>query len=304
MASKCPLCYCESYYVIYEHLLKRSCISIVKCRDCLHAYTLADYVVESSELYNDSIYKVVENRKTIFDKILNWEYKRVRKRITMLKPSKGSLLDFGSGKGKLASLAKQNGWNVNCVETAVERALYAKKVYGLEVNTDFYSTGRIFDSVFDVLTLFHVLEHLQSPASLLHELIRYNLKKDALIVIEVPNINSWQARIAGRHWMHWDIPRHLSHFSPARLEQFTASLGLTTLRTGYFSFHLGVLGMTDSILKKLGYRNNIIYELKNRKNKLIIFAIVFLLPLSFLAETIASLAGSGGVVRKYLIRKF
>ncbi len=299
---ECPLCFSGKFSLVYDQK-KTAFPGIARCSTCSHVFTIPVNPAGISSSYTEGAYQLIENRRSLWDKILTWEYSRIVQKINSFKKNRSWLLDFGSGKGKFASLAQCSGWNVKCVETAEKRAEYAKVVYGLDVNTDSYSTGRIFDNLFDVLTLLHVLEHLQSPTSLLHELIGNNLKENALIVIEVPNINSWQARIAGRYWMHWDLPRHLSHFSTARLEQFTATLGLTTLSTSHFSFHLGVLGMTDSILKKLGYRSNIIYELKTRRNKLILLAIIFLLPLSFLAETIASLAGKGGIVRKYLTRK-
>ncbi len=300
MTSTCPLCYDEKYQVIYENPSQYPGIAIVKCASCHHLYTFSEEVIESSGLYNDNVYKVVDNRKSIFDRILGWEYGRVLEKINRMKPSKGWLLDFGSGKGKFASLAKKNGWNVRCVETAVERAAYAREVYDLEVDTSTYHSGRIADIDFDVLTLFHVLEHLKDPKLILNELIRHNLTQNAIVVIEVPNSNSWQAKIAGRYWMHWDQTHHISHFSPVRLEEFTSNLELVRMRTNYFSFHLGVLGMTDSILKRLGYRKNIIAQLKNSDNKLLIMAVITLLPFSLLAELIASVFGKGGVIRKYL----
>src|SRR5258706_8732715 len=294
----CPLCGAENYTTIYKHLQYPG-TSLVKCAHCLHIYTLTSHSFENEKLYNDEVYKVIENRDSIFDKILNREYKRVIKKINSFKPGKGALLDFGCGKGKFGSLAKDNRWQVKGVETAVERAAYAKEIYGLDVDTNFFIAGKIFVTDFDVLTLFHVVEHLPNPKELLNELIRQNVKKDGLVVIEVPNINSLQARIAGNHWMHLDAPRHISHFTSKRLDQFAKELGLASQRTVFFSFHLGVLGMTDSLLKLLGYRRNIIYELKNKKSIGLKSAIALLLPLALTLEFFSALLNRGGVIRKY-----
>jgi len=301
MILNCPLCGANNYTVIYEHLEQYPAASIVKCKHCLHIYTLLNDDLESDKFYNDKVYKVVENRNTIFDKILSWEYKRVIKRIYSFKPSKGSLLDFGCGKGKFTNLAQNKGWQVKCVETAPERAAYAKKIYGLDVSINFYTTGKIFNNVFDVLTLFHVLEHLPNPKILLNELIKHNLAKKGLVVLEVPNFKSLQARIAGSRWMHLDAYRHINHFTPAQLDQIARELKLTILKTTFFSFNLGVLGMTDSFLKLLGYRKNIIYELKNKKNIVLLLAISILLPFAFILETFAAAIGGGGIIRKYFI---
>lgn len=298
MNTSCPLCNAETNTIVYDHLQLPGTL-IVKCNKCTHIYTVQEYPSAIDGLYSSEAYTVVENRRSLFDKILNWEYSRVVKRINRLKPLKGFLLDFGCGKGKFASIVKNKGWQVKCVETATERALYAKNIYGLEVDTRFYSSGKIFNTDFDVLTLFHVLEHLPAPKILLTELIKHNLKKDALIVIEVPNIDSWQSRIAGNKWIHLDISRHFHHFTPLNLERFALDLNLRTLKSNSFSFHLGVLGMIDSFLKLSGYRKNIIYEIKNKKNKYTMIAISILLPFAFLLEAFAAAIGRGGISRKY-----
>jgi SAM-dependent methyltransferase len=254
-------------------------------------------------LYADEVYKVVENRDSVYDKILNREYRGVIDNLNALSRQKGSLLDFGSGKGKFGSLVKENGWQVKCVETSPERAAYSRSVYGLEVYTGFYNSGNIFHTYFDALTLFHVLEHLPHPKPLLEELIKNNLKEDALVVIEVPNINSWQSRIAGNRWIHLDVPRHINHFTPRRLEEFLRELGLRPVKRSFFSFHLGVLGMVDSLLKLFGYQKNIIYELKNKKSRTLLVKIALLLPFAIIAERIASVLGKGGITRMYLSRR-
>lgn len=296
----CPLCLSGNYKIVYRRILN-SANMIVKCMSCGHYYTLLMSPVDFEKLYNDKIYEVVENRKSIFDKILTWEYSRVIKKINRLKPKKGSLLDFGSGKGKLGFIAKENGWNINCVETSKDRAEYAKKIYGLEVSTDVYISGKIFERTFDVLTLFHVVEHLPQPKNLLRELIKHNLKSNALIVIEVPNYKSWQSEIAGNRWLHLDVPRHINHFSPTTLEKLAKDLGMTASSSNYFSVHLGVLGMLDSILKLFGYRKNIIYQLKNKRPFWLIAGIIVLLPISVIFEMIAASVGRGGIVRKYFL---
>lgn len=303
MNTCCPLCGAEDNTIIYKQIPQYTSADIVKCENCGHFYTFLNKAIETNQLYNDDVYKVVENRNSVFDIILNREYGKVIMEITSLKPKKGYLLDFGSGKGKFGSLAKENGWQVGCVETSLERARYAKETYGLNVNTEFYSTGNLFNIHFDVLTVFHVLEHLPHPKSLLKELIHHNLKEDALIVIEVPNFKSLQSYIAKDKWMHLDIPRHLSHFTPECLDQFCRGLGFFPVRKSFFSLHLGVLGMTDSLLKRLGYQRNIIYELKNKKTISLIASILLVLPIALLLEYISSVVGKGGIVRKYFVVK-
>jgi len=300
MNDGCPLCYAKNNTVVYDRLQLQGAL-IVKCDQCAHIYTLQHRVLDAAKLYSSEAYAIVKNRNGFFHKILEWEYRRIVNRINRFKPVKGSLLDFGSGKGQFASVAKSKGWHVKCVETATERAQYARNFYGLEVDTRFYSGGRIFENSFDVLTLFHVLEHLQEPNVILKEMTKFNLKPDALIVIEVPNIQSWQSAIAGNNWLHLDVPRHFHHFTPLRLEKLASDLSLKSIKRSFFSFHLGVLGMTDSFLKFFGYRKNIIYELKTKKQLWLILALAFLFPIALILEVVAVLAGRGGIIRQYLV---
>jgi 2-polyprenyl-3-methyl-5-hydroxy-6-metoxy-1,4-benzoquinol methylase len=299
MVDGCPICKESASKVVYDHLqISDACI--VKCGHCAHIYTMRQQG-DPENLYADHVYEVVENRDSIFDKILSWEYGKVIKKIEHLKKRKGILLDFGSGKGKLADLAQKQSWKVKCVETAVARAEYAKKIYGLDVDTRFYSSGRLFAGEFDAITLFHVLEHLSNPQDLLTELVKHNLSKDGLVVIEVPNINSLQAYIAGSKWIHLDASHHKSHFTDSQIKRLAERSGLTCRKTTSFSFHLGVLGMTDAFLKLFGYRQNIIYQLKKKKSFGLRLAIFALLPLTITVEFCSSLVNRGGVIRKYFV---
>ena len=303
MNTSCPICKGKDYKIVYKKITQDPDADIVRCNSCNHIYTYLQSEIDIGNLYNDEIYKIVENRNSIFDKILSLEYNRVIKKINFFSPGKGRLLDFGSGKGKFGSLALKDGWQVKCVETSFERARYASAVYGLEVSTHSYSSGRIFDTEFDVLTLFHVMEHLPEPVGLLRELIKSNLKKDALIVIEVPNFNSFQSMLAKRKWIHLDVPRHLNHFTPESLEIILKKSDLIVAKKNFLSWHLGVLGMLDSLMKLFGYKKNIIYELKNKRRFLLFLGISLLLPFAVIFETAATLGKRGGILRFYLLKK-
>jgi len=131
-------------------------------------------------------------------------------------------------------------------------------------------------------------------------LTRDNLKREGLLVIEVPNIRSWQSLFAKERWIHLDVPRHINHFTKQRLKQMMEELGFTAVRTSYFSLHLGVLGMLDSLLKLCGYRKNLIFELKNKKSIGLLLKIAFVLPVALLLEGLAAWRGRGGITRIYL----
>ena len=303
MKSTCPLCHSDEFTYVFKQLPGYPDASVVKCNACAHFYTKLTKPVDVASLYSDEVYEVVENRRSIFDKILSWEYRRVLTRAKKFLSPPYQLLDFGSGKGKLGSLAMEAGWSVKCVETSPQRAAYAKEVYGLEVSSDLFTSGQIFGMRFNLIALFHVLEHLPEPAVLLNELTQANLDRNGVLLIEVPNIKSWQASLAGNRWMHLDVPRHVNHFSPIRLKAFMNALAFQPVRKSFFSFHLGVLGMTDSLLKAFGYKKNIIVELKKNKSKARLIPVLIVLPFAFIIEGLASLLQHGGVIRMYLVKK-
>jgi SAM-dependent methyltransferase len=302
MRQTCTICQHHSYRIIYN---LHSSGSIVECLNCSHTYTVIPEELDPQSLYNndDEVYKVVENRDSVFDKILNFEYSSILNKLEkFFKTDRGikTLLDFGCGKGKFPWLAKKKGWKAVGVETSLPRARYCKEVYGVDVITDIYNGGIISEHPFDVISLFHVLEHLPKPFELLNELVTHNLKDDGVLIIEVPNFKSTQASIGKSNWLHLDVPRHINHFTQEKLDECFKNIQLTTLKKEHFSFHLGVLGMLQSLFTIFGYKGKIIYSLKNNFTPSLFIAIICAIPFALLLEIIAASIGRGGVIRYYL----
>jgi len=288
---------------LFDRSLESSRFELVKCKSCGHCYTLISSDTEVSGLYEDGDYEVRDFRGTLLEKVLSSEYLRIVNKIGAELGGVGSILDFGCGKGRFLGLAKRKGWEVMGVETSMSRASFARRSYGLTVSSDYYEAGLIAEKPFDVITLFHVLEHLPDPKVLVGALIEDNLSPNGRVVIEVPNYRSLQARLAGNKWVHLDIPRHISHFSKCHLLSLFAEVDLKPVRREYFSIHLGVLGMIQSMLTILGYRGSLIFDLKYRRTLLLMISVVCVAPLAFLAELIASCFGFGGIIRLYGRRK-
>ncbi|RZJ80632.1 MAG: class I SAM-dependent methyltransferase [Flavobacterium sp.] len=278
-----------------EHYLIR------KCQICQHNFTWFNHEVDIKSYYDDKDYAVQDTRKSIFFKIQEIEYNQVLKKIKTLKPLPSDILDFGSGKGLFLHFAKENGFGVKGIESSVPRANYAKEHFNLDINTDYYQSGSVFQKKFDVLTLFHVLEHIHLSGNLLGNLIEDNLKKDGLLIIEVPNFDSWQAKWAGNKWLHLDVPRHISHFTPAVLKNLIQANGFKIKSASYFSLHLGIVGMVQTIFSWFGYKGFLIAELKRKKTILLILGLLCVLPFAILLEIIASICKKGGIIRYYAI---
>jgi SAM-dependent methyltransferase len=291
----CPLCKALQYKTVFSET-GIATTSIVKCICCSHLYTKNEKDT-GHDIYDNGTYQLVDSRKSIFSRILSWENNNILKKINRLTVSKDQLLDFGCGKGKFAAAAAKNGWKVKGIETSATRAAYAKEIYQLAVSTALYSQGKIFDGNFNVITLFHVLEHLEEPKTILNELTQHNLLKNGILIIEVPNPKSWQAIIAGKKWHHWDFRHHISHFKDQQLDDMVAPMDLIPVRTSYKSLHLGVVGMCDSLLKKFGYKGHVIWDLKTKRSFRIILCLV--LPFATILEFTSLVFRKGGVIRKY-----
>ena len=298
MNPQCPICNSGEFQPYYEVENENGTYQVRKCLNCAHYYSAGYVEATTDELYSDDVYRVVDNRGSLFAKIIENEAREILTTIRRLHPKGIRLLDFGSGKGNFLSVAKKFGYQVLGIETAAKRAEFAEKKFGLKVNKSLYTGGKIEEERFDIITILHVLEHLPNPKELLVNLFKDNLKEDGLVVIEVPNFSSLQSKIAKNNWMHLDIPRHQSHFTKDRMLRFANEIDLKVNKIEYFSMHLGILGMCQSILSLFGYKEKIIRDLKHYNVPLMIILIV-VLPLALVLETISSMFGRGGVIRLY-----
>ncbi|MBD3747876.1 MAG: class I SAM-dependent methyltransferase [Sphingobacteriales bacterium] len=304
--NNCPICQTSPKSNSSLFKIKKESIDyrIIKCENCGHIYTFFDKEIAIQVYYDEKDYQVKDTKKSIFYQIQEYEYRQVLQKIKHLKPNKGlTLLDFGSGKGLFLNFARQFGFEVKGVETSLPRAHYAQEVFGLDINTDIYEKGKIFNQRFDIITLFHVLEHLPSPETLLHHLTFDNLNNTGLLVLEVPNVNSWQSKWAGKHWLHLDIPRHLNHFSKKQLHNILLKNDFQILKMESFSWHLGVIGMMQSIWNWFGYRGFLIGDLKQKKSLALLLKIVITLPFAMILEILAAFFNHGGVIRLYAQKK-
>lgn len=302
----CPLCpdnETSSSPVIFDIKKDAARYRIKRCPNCRHIYTWFDHEVAISSYYDEGDYTVQDTRNSIFHKIQELEYGLVLKKIRKLKPKASNILDFGCGKGIFLQLAKEKGFEVKGIESSLPRANYAITHFNLDINTSYYTSGSVFNRKFDVFTMFHVLEHIQLPENLLHNLINDNLKDDGIFVVEVPNFNSWQSKWSGNKWLHLDVPRHISHFTPEVLQQLMAKNNCHVLTTSYFSFHLGIVGMVQTIFSWFGYKGFLIAALKRKKTPLLLLSLFLVLPFAFILEVLAAATKNGGVMRLYAIKQ-
>ena len=128
--------------------------------------------------------------------------------INELHQAKGILLDIGAGTGDFLAVANQNGWQTIGIEPN-DKAKKIAQNKGVEL---IEATSLLTDHSIDVITMWHVLEHVPNVENQIKELKRL-LKPNGSIIIAVPNFNAYDAKYYDSYWAAFDVPRHLWHFS-------------------------------------------------------------------------------------------
>jgi 2-polyprenyl-3-methyl-5-hydroxy-6-metoxy-1,4-benzoquinol methylase len=130
---------------------------------------------------------------------------------------KGKLLDIGAGTGDFLVVAKKNGWEITGIEpSAKARSIAINKGVNFATNlSDLESHS------FDVITMWHVLEHVPNLDEYISELKRL-IKPSGTILIAVPNFKSFDANYYGKFWAAYDVPRHIWHFSKTAIQKLFA----------------------------------------------------------------------------------
>jgi 2-polyprenyl-3-methyl-5-hydroxy-6-metoxy-1,4-benzoquinol methylase len=150
-------------------------------------------------------------------------YRRYLQNIRKYK-SHGKLLDVGCNIGLFLVTAKEEGFEATGIELNKECADYAENKFGLDIVNDYLENKGFQDGIFDIVTMFDVLEHIPDMRNALGE-VRRVLKKDGLLVVQLPNLDSVMARLTGSKWVWFTTPDHLYHFNPKNLSEFLLSNG-------------------------------------------------------------------------------
>jgi 2-polyprenyl-3-methyl-5-hydroxy-6-metoxy-1,4-benzoquinol methylase len=271
--SICPLCNATQFLpfiICKDHTVSRETFNIVKCESCGFKFTnprpeennLGDY-------YKSEDYVSHSNTKKGF---INSTYQLVRK-YTLLKKLQllssyfktGKLLDIGCGTGEFLNICKSAKWNTLGIEPDVGARKMAVENFGLDVREEI-EIKNIESESFDVITMWHVLEHVPQLNERIEDLKRL-IKPNGIIIIAVPNCNSLDAKIYKENWAAYDVPRHLYHFTPKDVEHVFKNHDLKLFRILpmiFDSFYVSMLsekiktGKTNFIRSMWnGFRSNI-----------------------------------------------
>lgn len=132
----------------------------------------------------------------------------------------GAILDIGTGTGYFANAMKKKGWEVDAVEKNKEARIYGMHKFGIEIKGE-KSLDRFRAEKYDVITLWHVMEHLENLNETWDKIHRL-LTEKGILIVAVPNRKSYDAAKYQEFWAAYDVPRHLWHFTPATMQRFGA----------------------------------------------------------------------------------
>jgi SAM-dependent methyltransferase len=213
------------------------------------------------------------------------------------------VLDLGCGSGDFLLACRRRGWRTLGVEQPQAPAVNRLGDLGITVIAP-EEMSSIESNSINTVTAWHVLEHLSEPQATLTE-VRRILKPGGRFVIEVPNFDSWQARLGGPEWFHVDVPRHLLHFDRQSLSTLFGDSGFTAERWSTFSLEYDIFSLTQTLLNKVCQTPNHLFQLlidnptaKPIRDTLLSLALVAPAAAVSLAISMAApLSGNGGVLR-------
>lgn len=317
MSKKCPFCTQGSLENVFANIdyISDEAFKIKKCSSCHIGITeLPTKNFDPSPYYPKTYYGKVSVR---FHPVIEFliglsRWNRARKISSLMKGKTGKVLDIGCGRGHMLSELRKRKWDVEGIEYSEKSSVFARKVLNLPIKIcPDMNYSNYPDNYFDVITLWHCLEHIQDPKVLLAT-IQKILKKDGLLLIEVPSFSSWQAKLSRGKWFHLDAPRHFYHFSRKSLLKILKSNNFKVCEQSTFSLEYGPFGMIQSLLNIFSSRSNFIFTLFKNKhaNHLvkkeksffwdIFINIVLFVPITIFGtflEFASILMNKGGVIR-------
>ncbi|MBU2575014.1 MAG: class I SAM-dependent methyltransferase [Elusimicrobia bacterium] len=233
--------------------------TLVKCAGCGLIYLNPQKELEDAQaLYRPDYYRSVKKVSRILEALFLQERKGI---VEGSGKSSGTMLDIGCGTGEFLKIMKAGGWETAGVDPSEERNKRStddNKIYSADL-----MEIKFGEQSFDVITLWQVLEHLPDPDRYLAETHRL-LKKDGILVLSVPNINSLQARLSGARWFNLDLPRHRWQFTPETLQKMLDKTAFRLKEIKHFSLEYNPFGWWQSILNLLGCEMNFAYKFLKR----------------------------------------
>ena len=227
---------------------------VVRCRSCGLVYVsprpaeeeLSRYYPQTHQQSEPAAYERADARP------------RIRLVAALLGGRSGRVLDVGCGKGLLLRGLQERGWEVVGTELSEVSSRFAAGL-GIPVHRVCLEEYPGTPGNFDVITLYHSLEHMVDPLRTLKAAHRL-LRPGGYLVVEVPNFGSWYARLFRGAWFFLDVPRHLYHFTPHTLGRLVDAAGFRIARETLHNTQYDAFGAVQSLLNMALRRQNLLND--------------------------------------------
>jgi len=248
--TSCDLCGNKTFTLYLEakdYFLTNEEFTIVKCDYCgLLFVNPRPSPAEISIYYKSENYISHSTKQAGFlDKVYAFIRKKNHiKKYKLIRSYKnsGSLIDIGCATGEFLDFFQKKGWDVTGVEPNEDARNFARNTYSLNV-IDEKNIAELPEKKYDVVTMWHVLEHVHDLNERLNQIDRI-LKNDGIAVIAVPNPNSNDASFYKSFWAGYDLPRHLYHFSQKSITALFEKKGFRLqekIPLGFDSFYISMI---------------------------------------------------------------
>lgn len=235
--------------------------SLVRCGDCGLVSTSPALPENDLARWYPPEYYGRRNRRFngLFERLIR-VFRERRAKLIASRARAGRLLDVGCGRGLLPFLMRRRGWEAHGLELSETAAAHAREVLGVPVFVGSIEEAPWEAGSFEAVVFWHVLEHLRDPRSAIRRSYAL-LSPGGLLVVAVPNLESLQARVGAKGWFHLDVPRHYHHFGLGVLRRLLDEEGFDVDRVSHFVLEQNPYGWIQSLLNRIGLRQNLLYEL-------------------------------------------
>ena len=228
-------------------------VQLYECSQCLLVFREAtDRDRSPNQLYNDYYKNDLSAR---FHSPVEYVVRLLRfyraLKIFAISPRARSILDIGSGRGFTLHYLRQFYGYRRTAGTQISRPAleFSRDVLGLEIYGEDFLARSWDKNQFDVVTMWHVLEHVIDPERYVGKIADV-LTADGCFVVEVPNLSSWTRRLTGKYWLGLDLKYHITFFSPASLIGMLERHGFRVTLVHTFSLEYSAFISAQSILSR------------------------------------------------------
>ncbi len=247
----CPACKntnFKTHLVCKDYTVSQSNFTLVKCQGCDFVFTnprpedqkLGDYYKSEDYISHSNTSKGVISKlyKVVRNYTLKGKLKLIQKHV-----SRGTILDYGCGTGMFLKVCQDAGWKAFGMEPD-EGARKIALEMGLNVFSDKDRVKTYTNNqTFDIITLWHVLEHVTDLEQTL-TFFKESLNDSGALIIAVPNHTSYDAQHFKECWAAYDVPRHLYHFEEKTIKELLKPYGFSLKETHpmkFDSFYVSML---------------------------------------------------------------